>query len=117
MKSFTVPYFALTNKKPANDLAPLTPSGIFGVGSFEGKYIREEKFTVSRIECGPYELMAAFSPLFQREFSESRFPLYQWVMNNLRGITWKWGEVLDSLDEQTSLPVSTSVMLYPDRSD
>jgi hypothetical protein len=114
--SFTVPYFSLTDREPAIDLAPLIFSGIFGVGALGGKSIREEKFSVSWTsdESSGTSLMAAFSPLTHIETTRPhsrRRPIIEWVNNNLRHIWWKWEAVLDALDKQTSLPVSDAVTL------
>jgi hypothetical protein len=86
------------------------PSGLFGVSSSDGRYIREEKFSFSWTTCdwtGP-SLIAAFNTLFPRindNESMQHYPVYNWVDNNFRGMWWKWEEVLDALDRQTSFPV------------
>ncbi|KAF8545331.1 hypothetical protein BDD12DRAFT_2509 [Trichophaea hybrida] len=33
-----------------------------------------------------------------------RFPVYNWIDNAFRGMWWKWKDVLDALDRQTSFP-------------
>ena len=107
--AFTIPYFSFTETPPASDQAPLSPSGIFGVDAKGENYIREQKFSVSwsgGLESGAPSLMTALNPLFAYRDDESEQPSAAvWVENNLRGIVWKWQEVLDSLDEQTTLPV------------
>lgn len=113
--AFTVPYFSLTEKTPASDQAPLSPSGIFGVDAQGEKYIREQKFSVSWSggdELGVPSLMVALNPLsgyhddLAYRGEQPSAPL--WIRNNLLHIVWKWEEVLDSLDEQTTLPVWSS---------
>ena len=113
--AFTVPYFSLTERPPALDQAPLSPSGIFGVDAQGEKYIREQKFSVSwsgGLELGAPSLMVALNPLsgyhddLAYRGEQPSAPL--WIRNNLLHIVWKWEEVLDSLDEQTTLPVWSS---------
>lgn len=110
--AFTIPYFSLTGQPPASDQAPLSPSGIFGVDAKGEKYIRELKFSVSwsgGLKVGKPSLMVALNPLCDyrgRPGKESEQPpAALWASNNLFRIAHKWGEVLDSLDEQTTLPV------------
>lgn len=117
MAAFTIPYFSLTENPPAADSAPLSPSGVFGLDAVNGKYIREEKFSVSwtRDEgTGKACLMVVLSPLVQymdypvvKYFEKTKLkgPGISWVRNNLFWIVHKWGEVLDALDTQTTLPV------------
>ena len=113
--TFTVPYFSLTEKPPASDQAPLSPSGIFGVDAQGEKYIREQKFSVSwsgGVEFGAPSLMMALNPLsgchgdLADKCEQPSASL--WIRNNLLHIVWKWEEVLDWLDEQTTLPVWSS---------
>ena len=110
--AFTVPYFSLTERPPAPDQAPLSPSGIFGVDAKGEKYIREQKFSVSWSggrELGAPSLMVALNPLggFQHglNYKSEQSSATLWIRNNLFLIVWKWEEVLDWLDEQTTLPV------------
>ena len=110
--AFTVPYFSLTERPPASDQAPLTPSGIFGVDAKGERYIREQKFSVSWSgghEVGAPSLVVALNPLhgYQEgpDYKSDRSSAVHWIRNNLFFITCKWEEVLDSLDEQTTLPV------------
>ncbi|CAD6566817.1 MAG: hypothetical protein ASARMPREDX12_008836 [Alectoria sarmentosa] len=111
--AFTIPYFSLTERPPASDQAPFSPSGIFGVDAKGEKYIREQKFSVSwsgGLELGQPSLMVALNPL--RDYrdwpgKEREQPAAaHWARNNLFHIKHKWGEVLDSLDEQTTFPSS-----------
>ena len=108
----TIPYFSLTETPPASDQAPLSPSGSFGVDAKGKKYIREQKFSVSwsgGLESGAPSLMVALNPLsgFQDYLGhKSEQPSAAlWIQNNLFHIVHEWKEVLDSLDEQTTLPV------------
>ena len=110
--AFTIPYFSLTERPPASDQAPFSPSGIFGVDAKGEKYIREQKFSVSwsgGLELGEPSLMVALNPLCDyrdRPGEGSEQPhAALWARNNLFHIAHKWGEVLDSLDERTTLPV------------
>ena len=110
--AFTIPYFSLTERPPASDQAPLSPSGIFGVDAKGEKYIREQKFSVSwsgGLEVGAPSLMVALNPLFEYRDHlgyKSEQPLAAtWIRGNLFGIICKWEEVLNELDEQTTLPV------------
>lgn len=109
MTAFTVPYFSLTNNPPAVDLAPLFPSGIFAINGIGRKYIREEKFTLSWTGgSGADEpaLVTILNPLTPYRMSGGRhFKALMWVRNNFFHIVHKWEEVLDSLDEQTTLSV------------
>ena len=110
--AFTIPYFSLTERPPASDQAPLSPSGIFGVDAKGEKYIREQKFSVSwsgGLEVGAPSLMVALNPLSEYrddlDYRSEQPSAAAWTRNNLLHIVWKWEEVLDSLDEQTTLPV------------
>lgn len=107
--AFTVPYFSLTEQPPATDYAPLSPSGIFGINAGGGKYIREEKFSLSRsggMSTGEPSLMVVLNPLSQHEKDTIQQCLAAvWIRNNFLYIRGKWEEVLDSLDEQTTLSV------------
>ena len=110
--AFTVPYFSLTERPPAPDQAPLSPSGIFGVDAKGEKYIREQKFSVSWSggrKLGAPSLMVALNPLsgYQNgpDYKSEQSSATLWIRNNLFLIVCKWEEVLDLLDEQTSLPV------------
>ena len=110
--AFTVPYFSLTERPPASDQAPLSPSGVFGVDAKGEKYIREQKFSVSWSGChevGAPSLVVALNPLsgYQEgpRYESEQSSAVLWIRNNLFLITCKWKEVLDSLDEQTTLPV------------
>lgn len=107
MGSITVPYFAVTTEMPPEDLAPLSPAGLFGVQGPNRKYIREERFTLAwyRYEEGP-SLVATFGALTDAP----QRPMVLWLTNNMRHIMWKWQEVLDFLEEQTSLPVSAYLL-------
>lgn len=107
MGSITVPYFALTDEKPSDDQAPLSETGVFGIDGKDGKYIREEKLTItwSRWGYNGPSLVATFGALSER-LSDENGPMALWLSNNLRHIWWKWGEVLDYFEEQTDLPVS-----------
>ncbi|KAK0514793.1 hypothetical protein JMJ35_002172 [Cladonia borealis] len=111
--AFTVPYFSLTEKPPASDQAPLSPSGIFGVDAKGEKYIREQKFSVSWSgghKLGAPSLVVALNPLdgYQNgpDYKSEQSSAVLWIRNNLFIIGCKWEEVLDSLDEQTTLPSS-----------
>ena len=110
--AFTVPYFSLTERPPTSDQAPLSPSGIFGVDAKGEKYIREQKFSVSWSgghEAGAPSLVVALNPLSGYQdgprYESEQSSAVLWIRNNLFFITCKWKEVLDSLDEQTTLPV------------
>ena len=110
--AFTIPYFGLTERPPASDQAPLSPSGIFGVDAKGEKYIREQKFSVSwsgGLGFGAPSLMVALNPLSgyrdELDYKSEQPSAALWIRNNLFHIVWKWEEVLDSLDEQTTLPV------------
>ena len=110
--AFTIPYFSLTETPPASDQAPLAPSGIFGVDAKGKKYIREQKFSVScsgGLESGAPSLMVALNPLSRFPYDldhESEQPSAAlWIRNNFFHIIHEWKEVLDSLDEQTTLRV------------
>ena len=51
-------------------------------------------------------LMVALNPLIQyNDDKTQQYPAVYWVRNNFFMISHKWGEVLDSLDEQTTLSV------------
>ena len=110
--AFTIPYFSLTERPPASDQAPLSPSGIFGVDAKGEKYIREQKFSVSwsgGLEVGAPSLIVALNSLSKYRDNLS-YEIGQpsaavWIRNNLFHITRKWMEVLNALDEQTTLPV------------
>ena len=117
--AFTVPYFSLTERPPASDQAPLSPSGIFGVDAQAEKYIREQKFSVSwsgrdelGTELGTPSLMVALNPLSgyhdNLAYRGEQPSAPSWISSNFSHIIWKWEEVLDSLDEQTTLPVWSS---------
>ncbi len=110
--AFMIPYFSLTARPPASDQAPLSPSGIFGFDAKGEKYIREQKFSVSwsgGLEFGAPSLMVALNPLskYQDDLgNKSEQPSAAvWIRNNLFHIVSRWKEVLNSLDEQTTLPV------------
>lgn len=109
MTAFTVPYFRLSDGPPPVDFAPLFPSGIFGINGIGKKYIREEKYTLSWSGGGSADepsLMVTLNPLTPyRMFREKRFKTLNWVRNNFFDIVGRWEEVLDSLDEQTTLSV------------
>ena len=112
ISAFTIPYFSLTERPPASDQAPLSLSGIFGVDEKGKKYIREQKFSVSwsgGLKSGEPSLVVALSPLSEYRASpgeENEQPAAaSWARNNLFYIACKWKEVLDSLDERTTLPV------------
>lgn len=113
MGSISVSYFSLYNTTPAKKENPLSPAGIFGTPGPSQRYIREEKLTFSYtkqgIRTGPF-LAATFGALtlygLRDEASAS-----QWLTNNLRHIWFKWREVLDYLDEELSIPVSSK--LFP----
>ena len=103
--AFTLPYFCLTKQPPAADYAPLSRSGTFGIGAIGNKYIREEKFSLSWSgAANEPSLMVALNPL-----TEFNGPLQSsaalWVRNIIFHIRHKWEEVLDELDEQTTLSV------------
>lgn len=119
MIAFTVPYFSLTDQPPATDCAPLSPSGIFGISKAKGKYIREEKFTMSwsgGSMPNQASLMVVLNPL--EEYKEDRAKKYpnvrfiggspnvSWLRDNFFRIAHRWESVLDSLDEQTTLSSS-----------
>ena len=116
--AFTIPYFKVTDDEPAADCAPLSPSGRFSIDTKIGKYIREEKFSLSWSSGDdPKEpsLLLVLSPLIQHYVDEEyRSSLVYWVRDNLFEIECKWEEVLDSLDEQTTLSVGCSgfIMLF-----
>ncbi|KAL2168474.1 hypothetical protein VTG60DRAFT_7210 [Thermothelomyces hinnuleus] len=99
--SITVPYFAVTTEPPAKDLAPLSSAGLFGVQGQNRKYIREERFTLSWVR---YERGASLVATFGALTDAPQRPMTVWLTNNLRHIGWKWEQVLDFLEEQTSLP-------------
>ncbi len=102
--AFTLPYFSLTEHPPAVDYAPLSRSGIFGIDAIGSKYIREEKFSLSWSgEANEPSLMVALNPLM--EYGTLQSSAVFWVRNNIFHIRHKWEEVLDSLDEQTTLSV------------
>lgn len=64
--AFTISYFSLTDRPPALDQNPLSPSGIFGVDAKGETYIREQKFSVSwsgGLKIGEPSLMVAINPL------------------------------------------------------
>lgn len=107
--AFTVPYFRLTDDPPAVDKAPLFPSGIFGISGLGRKYIREEKYTLSwtgGLSTDEPSLMVAFNPILPIKMTEGeQFKIVRWVRNNFVRIVRQWERVLDSLDEQTTLPV------------
>ena len=108
LTSFTVPYFSLTDDPPAVDFAPLFPSGVFGINGTGKKYIREEKFTLSW--CGGWSidepsLVVLLNPLDPYWTGGQHFEALTWVRNNFLLIAHKWEEILDSLDEQTTLSV------------
>ena len=113
ISAFTVPYFSLTDKPPASDQVSLSPSGIFGDGAIGKRYIREQKFSVSwsgGTRHGEPSLMIALNPLSQYWDDDPRLGGDQpstagWVRNNLFVMGVRWREVLDALDEQTTLPV------------
>lgn len=109
MTAFTVPYFRLTDGPPPVDFAPLFSSGLFGIKGISKKYIREEKFTLSwsgGVSANDPSLMVVLNPLTSyRMFREKHYQTLSWVRNNIFYIRSKWEEVLDLLDEQTTLPV------------
>ena len=113
--AFTIPYFSLTDKPPAIEEAPLSPSGVFGIDALGDKYIREEKFSISWIgglKAHEPSLAVALNPLDHWLGSTARsmewdmqYSALDWARNNLFYIGCKWKEVLNALDEQTTLPV------------
>ena len=110
MTAQTVPYFELSERPPAPDQAPLSSSGIFGSDTKGGKYIREQKFSVSWSGGinGEPSLMVALNPLakyssYGKENEQPEATL--WVRNNLFLIASNWEAVLNELDEQTTIPV------------
>ena len=109
MTAFTIPYFSLTDGPPAVDFAPLFPSGVFGTHGKGKKYIREEKYTLSWSGVGSANgpsLMVILNPLTPyRMFRGKHLETLIWVRNNFSKIVRTWEEVLDSLDEQTTLSV------------
>ncbi|KAL8675811.1 MAG: hypothetical protein Q9224_007376 [Gallowayella concinna] len=119
MAAFTIPYFSLTKQPPAADRAPHSTSGVFSSDAVNGKHIREEKFSVSWSGgrgTGMASLMVVLNPLSQYidrtlmlrmdELRPYKPPGINWVRNNLFCIVHHWGEVLDELDTQTTLPSS-----------
>ncbi|KAL8736846.1 MAG: hypothetical protein Q9181_002275 [Wetmoreana brouardii] len=109
MVAFTIPYFSLADQPPAADSAPLSPSGIFGINATSGKFVREEKFSFSWSggpgANGPF-LMIALNLQYQYEDDRTEeCPNGDWISNNLFHILNEWEEVLDLLDEQTTLPL------------
>ncbi|KAG8527692.1 uncharacterized protein KY384_007846 [Bacidia gigantensis] len=110
--AFTIPYFTLTDHIPAEDCAPLSHSGIFGIGATGTKHIREEKFSmtwVGGMSVDEPSLMIVLSPLDPNDDVQGRrMPVVSWIRNNIFMIAHMWGEVLDSLDEQTTLPSSVT---------
>ncbi|KAL8814686.1 MAG: hypothetical protein Q9223_006113 [Gallowayella weberi] len=118
MAAFTIPYFRLTKQPPAADEAPLSPSGAFTIDAMGGKYIREEKFSVSWSGASGTDkasLMVVLNPLSQYNNKDRtrymdkrrtyKLPGVSWLRNNLFQIVHHWGEVLDELDTQTTLPL------------
>ena len=110
--AFTIPYFNVTERPSAPDEAPLSPWGIFGVDGKGERFIREYKFSVSwsgGLKIGEPSLMVALNPLEEYHDHKSdkcvQPEAAAWVRNNLFWIRHKWKEVLDLLDEQTTLPV------------
>ncbi|KAL2165180.1 hypothetical protein VTH06DRAFT_476 [Thermothelomyces fergusii] len=101
--TITVPYFGVTTNPPAKEEAPLSQARLFGIQGDNRKYIREERFTVSwmRYESGP-ALMVAFGVLVDHP----RKHMALWLANNLQHIVWKWEQVIDLVEEQTSVPSS-----------
>lgn len=107
MYAFTIPYFSLTEQPPLGDCAPLSPNGIFGVDAMDGKFIREEKFSLSRSGVSGVDkpfLMLVLNPLDQYMAIEQHGAA-MWFRKDLFLISCKWEEVMDALDEQTTLPV------------
>ena len=111
--TFTIPYFRVTDQPPAPDYAPFSSSGIFSIDATGGQYIREQKFSLVRSGAmdKPF-LMLALSPLCQVRglmgYVQDEYtlqPIGFWIEENLNRIISEWETVLDSLDEQTTLPV------------
>ncbi|KAL9595379.1 MAG: hypothetical protein Q9219_006481 [cf. Caloplaca sp. 3 TL-2023] len=99
--AFTIPYFRLSEKRPALATAPLTPTGIFDMDVRGGKYIREEKWSLGLLSGGTnryYSLMVALSPL--SPYRDPSFPSFAWIWNNFNSIKKEWETVLDALDQQ-----------------
>ncbi|KAL8650470.1 MAG: hypothetical protein Q9226_005130 [Calogaya cf. arnoldii] len=120
MAAFTISYFSVTDKVPATDCAPLSPSGSFSINAMEGKYICEKKFSVSWTghpgTDGP-SLMVVLNPLEQysdkqkrriMQKTQSTIPSVYWVHCNLFCLVYEWEEVLDALDTQTTLSSSVT---------
>lgn len=110
--AFTIPYFSLTERPPSSDQAPLSPSGIFGIDAKGERYIREQKFSVSWSSGSTPEepsLMVALNPLSKYRghhgHESGQLPAAGWVGSNLFHIVREWKGLLNSLDEQTTLPV------------
>ena len=79
---------------------------MFGIDNKGIRYIREEKFSLSWSgEANQPSLMLALNPLVQYVDDDDEYHAVNWISNNIFCIKCKWEEVLDSIDEQTTLSV------------
>ncbi|KAL8835778.1 MAG: hypothetical protein Q9170_003172 [Blastenia crenularia] len=118
--TFTIAYFKLTDQPPTADCAPLSLDGVFSIDAKNGKYIREEKFSVcysakwkgnfSQSGKGhgnwPSLLLTLNSMCPYVDLSNERFRSIYWIRGNLEWIASQWEKLLDALDAQTTLPSS-----------
>lgn len=124
--SFSITYFALSLRKPPVDYAPLISSGLFGMDTASSNlpFIREEKYTVmwTKINpCGP-SLMFTLNPLERSGYYPSQDTPCElggepgpqglhldWIEDSIYLIYLRWEQVLDDLDRQIALPVSSYI--------
>lgn len=113
----SVSYFSLSPEKPAQNESPLSPSGIFGTEGPNQRFIREQKLTFAFVknDWRPGTSVAATYGAMMTPESGLDRSASQWLTNNLRHIWWKWGKVLNHLDEEISLPVSWAVQKSPSK--
>ncbi|KAL2154834.1 hypothetical protein VTH82DRAFT_3510 [Thermothelomyces myriococcoides] len=74
--SITVPYFDVTRMEPPEEIAPLAPAWPFGI----------------------HGLLTEYGPTARNVSS--------WTLYNLEEIAGKWEQVMDLLEEQTSVPIN-----------
>lgn len=109
--SATIPYFALTDSPLEDDLAPTRPLWTFGAVRAHSRpaYIRQRNFTFAclRSEQNGSVLMATFGALCFPKGNGMMLHAQEWLLINIGVIGKKWEEVLDFIERQTALPVTS----------
>lgn len=99
--------------EPPEEIAPLAPAWPFGIYGENRWYIREERFAVAwKRYRGDTGLIVSLGLL--TEYGPTARNVSSWALYNLEEIAGKWEQVMDLLEEQTSVPVSAhSSLSFP----